>query len=234
MSNRSVALGEDSFLQDVRWVVSDEHRFAYLVTPKVACTSIKTALLPLFGRDPVEAGARKYVHGILAQEGAMIAGGTLIGGMENRYQDYFKFSFVRNPFDRLVSCYYSKINARMVGIEQEPHEGAELWPGMSFKDFVGVVCRIPDEKANVHFRSQHLTLIGPKDDLVVDFLGRFEALEEGFEHISKEIGASLSLPHSNPSKRRQQRDYRSVYNDELAAAVGERYQTDCRLFGYSF
>ncbi|MBA2443050.1 MAG: sulfotransferase family 2 domain-containing protein [Rubrobacter sp.] len=158
----------------MRCAVSEEHRFVYVVTPKVACTSIKTALLPLFGRDPAEAGDRGHAHKILAREGAIVSGDRFLSGLESRYRGYFKFSFVRNPYDRLVSCYYSKINPKVVGIDQEPHDGAELRPGMSFREFAEAVCSIPDEKANVHFRSQHLAISrGAGDGLPVDFLGRF-------------------------------------------------------------
>lgn len=223
-------------MNDLRCAVSEEYRFVYVVTPKVACTSVKTALLPLFGRDPAEAGERGQAHKILARAGAIENGNQFMARLESHYRDYFKFSFVRNPFDRLVSCYYSKINPHVVGIDQEPYDGVELRPGMSFEEFAEAVCMIPDEKANVHFRSQHRFLYdqGAEGTPFVDFLGRFENMEEDFGRVAERIGVELSLPHSNRSKRRRQQDYRGFYNPELARKVGERYRKDCELFGYSF
>jgi hypothetical protein len=165
-----------------------------------------------------------------------VTGDRLIPELDGRYRDHFKFSFVRNPYDRLVSCYYSKINPKVVGIDQEPHEGVELRPGMTFAQFVEAVYLIPDDKANVHFRSQHLFLRAPdaKGDLLVDFLGRFENMERDFARAAKELGLGLSLPHSNPSRRRERQDYRDYYDGRLAEMVGERYREDCGIFGYSF
>ncbi|MBA2443051.1 MAG: hypothetical protein H0V53_11700 [Rubrobacter sp.] len=52
--------------------------------------------------------------------------------------------------------------------------------------------------------------------------------------MTEKLGVELSLPHSNRSRRREQPDYRSFYDEELAEAVGRRYQEDCAAFGYSF
>lgn len=226
----------NGLLSDMRFAVSEDHRFVYAVTPKVACTSVKTALLPLFDKDPAEAGERGQAHKMLARAGAIVNGEQFMARLENRYREYFKFSFVRNPYDRLVSCYYSKINPRIVGIDQEPHAGVALRPGMSFREFTEAVCMIPDEKSNVHFRSQHLTLYdyGADGGSLVDFIGRFENMEEDFSQVAQRLGVDPNLPHSNPSKRREQRDYRGYYDEKLARMVGERYRADCELFGYSF
>lgn len=55
-----------------------------------------------------------------------------------------------------------------------------------------------------------------------------------FNRVAQGLGVDPSLPHSNPSRRREQRDYRGYYNEKLARMVGERYREDCELFGYSF
>lgn len=191
--------------------------------------------MPLFGKDPAEAGERGEAHKILARSGAVVSDDQLIPELEESYRDYFKFSFVRNPYDRLVSCYYSKINPKVVGLDQEPREGLGLRPGMTLKEFAEAVCLIPDEKANVHFRSQHFFLrnYGAGGEPLVDFVGRFEDMEENFGRVTKELGVRLSLPHSNPSKRREQQDCRTYYDEDLVRVVGERYREDCEIFGYS-
>ena len=100
----------------VRYVVSDEHAFVFFEVPKVAVTSLKTAMAPLFGIDTAGAdvpreggrGSRFAIHERFAKSGHRIDKADFLASLD-RYGDYFKFGFVRNPFDRLVSCYSDKI-----------------------------------------------------------------------------------------------------------------------------
>src|SRR5919107_448733 len=100
---------------EVKYIVSDEHTFIYFVIPKVACSSIKAALLPIFDFDTpiyettLKDGAPGYnVHALFDESGHQVNQGELISELNDAYQEYFKFAFVRNPWDRLVSCYFQK------------------------------------------------------------------------------------------------------------------------------
>jgi len=97
------------------------------------------------------------------------------------------------------------------------------------------VCKTPDERANPHFRSQHIGLLGADSKLLPDFVGRFENLAEDFARVASRIGSPhLRLPHLMPAISRQPRHYRDFYDEELAQKVGERFRKDAELFGYSF
>jgi len=103
-----------------------------------------------------------------------------------------------------------------------------------FSGFARAVCQTPDEKANPHFRSQHVTLRGRHRELLPDFVGRFENLEEDFTHVATKIGSPhLKLPRLTPSLSREGRHYRDFYDDESAERVGERLRQDVELFGHS-
>ena len=85
-----------------KYIVSDEHRFVHFVVQKVACTSIKTALAPLFGIETTRAEARRedanprfIIHRLFQDSGYQIDRDELLASP--RYDDYFKFAFVRNP-----------------------------------------------------------------------------------------------------------------------------------------
>ncbi len=101
-----------------RYIVSWEHRFVYCVVQKVACTSIKTALLPLFDVDPEpylttnNSSGRSFatVHKLYDKSPFQIYEQKFVERLgQDAFRDHFKFAFVRNPFGRLVSSYTEKI-----------------------------------------------------------------------------------------------------------------------------
>lgn len=104
---------------------------------------------------------------------------------------------------------------------------------MGFEEFAENVCKIPDESANPHFRSQHVVVCddGPKKHILADFVGRHDRLAEDFAVVARTVGLDAELPHLLASARG---DYRDFYDERLAAMVGERYRTDAEVFGYSF
>ena len=221
-----------------KYIVSDEYRFVYFVVQKVACTSIKTALAPLFDLDTSRADARRedanphfIIHRIFQDSGYQIGRDELLASP--RYDDYFKFAFVRNPWDRLVSCYLDKI----AGTHKSGNIGFSTFPeirkGMPFAEFVRAVHAIPDTEANSHFRSQHVSLLDPDGRLMPDFVGHFEDLQKDFAHVGREIGGpEIELPHILRSERTP--NYSEFYNGDTAALVRERYERDTELFGYAF
>lgn len=196
-------------------------RFVYVQVPKAACTSVKRALLPAFGIDPPEDGLS--VHRILRKSSARIAKPKLA---TPDLADLYRFSFVRNPFDRLVSAYYSKITEHNTLLSNE-----QFRAGMSFEEFAEVACRIPDESVDWHVRSQWTFLEGVR----MDFVGRLENMGEDFARVTGVLGVSPTLPHSNHRTRPDgKKSYRDHYDEELARKVGERYRSDLEAFGYSF
>lgn len=229
--------------RNTKYIISDERAFAYFVVPKVACSSVKTALLPLFPdvrpEGNVEDDAFAYrVHGLFDRSPHQIDKAALLAGLRRpggRYADYFKFAFVRNPFDRLVSCYSQKLApwGPRQGLGREVYAGGRLYVGMGFEEFALTVCRTPDRRSNGHFRSQHTFVCSddPEKRILADFVGRYENLAEDFDHVAGKIGLQASLPYLLSSERG---DYRDFYDGRLAALVGERYRLDAELFGYSF
>lgn len=232
----------------MKYIISDKYKFVYLVIQKAACSSIKTALVPLFDLDTGQYdtirkdGSRGLrVHKLFDNSDYQIGKEQLTSELESTYRDYFKFTFVRNPWDRLVSCYSQKLleaNKRHMGQRSNLSpsiDGIELYYGMPFGDFVQAVHAIPDEKANIHFASQCKTVCDEDGGLMADFVGRFETLGEDFSYVAERIGApELQLSHLLRSRNRQGRSYSEFYDDRLAELVYERYTKDIELFGYSF
>ena len=137
------------------------------------------------------------------------------------FRSYFKFGFVRNPWDRAVSLY-------------ERGEGLVLRDRMSFPEFIewmkfsSSTCVHP-----VPHRNQLDWFVDPHGNVVVDFIGRFESLAEDWRLICEKTGIRESLPHLNQNPRRK-RHYTEYYDDRTRDIIAERFQVDIEYFGYAF
>jgi hypothetical protein len=141
------------------------------------------------------------------------------------------FTFVRNPWDRLLSVWADKcgpntdISLLKWGISQ----------GITFDSFVDRVVRIPDDTADIHFQSQtYLTF--SSDFLLPSFIGRFESLTDDWNRVVSLLKLDsdhrkLGLPIRRKSEHGPYRDY---YSKATASAVGRRYAADVKMFGYTF
>jgi chondroitin 4-sulfotransferase 11 len=154
-----------------------------------------------------------------------------------RFYKYWSFAFVRNPWDRLVSCYTEKIRPDgdpenfINGVSRVLTPFGVFEAGMPFERFAREVAQIPDEEAEPHFLSQHKFIVNRAGNLIVDFLGRFETIDDDFALGRQRISAPVELPHLLRSERGQYRDY---YSAGLAHIIGERYSEDVARFGYRF
>jgi predicted DNA-binding antitoxin AbrB/MazE fold protein len=152
----------------------------------------------------------------------------------------YSFTFVRNPWDRVVSCYTNKIiDPKIVksgfenGVAKPLQKFNCFYGGMAFDEFVKCICKIPDELADIHFKSQYQFIENNKGKSVVDFIGKFESLFEDFEIVKKKTGfpSHIELPHLLKSERA---DYQSYYTTELIDMISKRYKKDIEIFQYSF
>lgn len=179
------------------------------------------------------------IHALFAQSPYELTGAEFVENIRrDRYVGYFKFAFVRNPWDRLVSCYLQKLapGSRDNAISRRfARRAGDAGEDVTFTRFAEAVCEIPDDRANPHFRSQHVGLLNDDGELLPDFMGSFENLSKHFAHAAKKIGTPhLELPHLTPSLGHKGRSYRDFYDGELAQKVGERFRKDVELFGYDF
>jgi Sulfotransferase family len=156
---------------------------------------------------------------------------------ESAWNACFKFSFVRNPWDRLVSWWSMIDNSRdYIDQAQPPNAffGYVLGRARSFEDFLS---RCDDEivdsdgRKNI-FRNQIDYLVDDNGAIIVDFVGRFERLQEGFDEICRRLGrAPVELPRTNVS---QHTAYTEYYTPATAEIVARRYARDIAQFGYRF
>jgi hypothetical protein len=152
---------------------------------------------------------------------------------KQEFDSFFKFTFVRNPWDRLVSAYfYLRDGGRTEGDRAIAEAIVKPYP--SFRDFVLQFVTEKNVSDTVHFKPQYQYVCMTNRDLPqVDFIGRFERLEEDFEHVRKRLGLSEPLASQNRGRSRPDR-YRASYDQEMIDRVARVYRRDIELFGYSF
>ncbi|MEY2545907.1 MAG: hypothetical protein QOG48_1024 [Verrucomicrobiota bacterium] len=145
------------------------------------------------------------------------------------FANAFKFAFVRNPFDRLVSLYF--------------HYQRLKWPDvpddMTFEKFCEAVTQTRIDPVGL-YNTKGLNRCNPQVDwlcdrkgrLRVDYVGRFENLEHDFAKVCARIGIRKpEMPHKNKTEHAPYRDY---YNAETRQMVGDFYRRDLEMFGYAF
>ena len=145
----------------------------------------------------------------------------------NLRDEYYVFSFTRNPFSRLVSCYKNKI-------QEEDHPIGKGYFGrihqsMSFTRFAEVVCSIPDIVSDPHFQSQYSFLFF-KGKPLCHYLGKVEQFEQDIQPI---IVKYQLEPGPNQNVSTNTTPWRDFYTPELARKVYKRYKKDFTTFGYS-
>jgi hypothetical protein len=149
------------------------------------------------------------------------------------WDEYFKFAFVRNPWDRLVS-WYSMVTTM-------PRDGNELWRyvhenSSSFEEFVYNCTDEVEIKSGVHYSFAYNQLDYVTDDhgnLLVDFIGRLENFDKDLQEVFRRIGFELeTVPHIRAGSGHQH--YSTFYTPDTELVVRERFKRDIEYFGYEF
>jgi hypothetical protein len=152
---------------------------------------------------------------------------------KREFEDYFKFTFVRNPWDRLVSAF---LFLKKGGVNKVD----KVWAAENlshFEDFHTFVTEWVNRK-NVntwkHFVPQYKFVCEPGDlTPKVDFIGHFERLGNDFTYIQKRLGINTALQHLNKTAG-SKRDYKEYYTQATKEIVAHVYEEDIRIFGYDF
>lgn len=143
------------------------------------------------------------------------------------YSSYYRFGFVRNPWDRLVSCWKTKVRkGNFLNLDPDIHEQSQ-----EFEHFVDYVSGLDLSNCNNHIRLQAALI----DLNEVDFVGRLESLNDDLALVLRAVGLPDSnIGARNVSTRADSSVYRRFYDDDLADRVATLYQRDVQLFGYRF
>jgi hypothetical protein len=229
-------------------IISHEHKFIFLKTKKTAGTSIELALSGMCGpediippitetdealRVPGSKPRNWVVHNWWQSPRPLLKRGWFksvpqdygfynhmsasearaLLNDDNIWNSYFKFAFDRNPWDRQVSAYHFRFRNK----DNPP----------PFGEYV---------KSDKRARLNNYEIYSLDGEVCVDFLGRFEALEQDFKRALAQIGLRYdrSLPRAKSGIRKSATHYRDFYSEETRDLVANWYQREIALLDYEF
>jgi hypothetical protein len=200
-------------------MISIQKRFLFVHIPKTAGNSIQSALRD-YSEDQLVA-LRKEQDGIerfglrnqnynIKKHSTLREYRDAIGG--EQFRSLYKFTCVRNPWDRMVSYYFT------------PTQSPETWDRKKFRKIISEAVSVGD----------YLRLDEDEEDPFgnVDCIMRFENLADDFRAVCGTLGIlPTTLPQYNRSIREH---YSKYYDDELRELVRTRFAGEIERFGYTF
>lgn len=209
---------------------SHEKKFFFIHNVRTGGSSVEKALapyLPWYLRSPVlrRGWARAPSQRPLGWERVFFVRKGHVTAAELKhlvppevFAGYFKFGFVRNPWDWHVSLYHYILR-------QPGHRQHHL-----IRSFVG----FPEYvrwKTEMDLELQKRFFYDARGRCLVDYIGRFETLADDMAAVARKLGLGdgLALPRINASARS---DWRVYYDDTTFDLIRHAYREDIRLFGY--
>jgi hypothetical protein len=215
-------------------LLSVKYNFLFVHIAKTGGTSVRAALAPLRWRDPLyipQFIASRLSHATghrigskLPRHARIIAAKEMLP--RELFDKLFKFAFVRNPWDLQVSSWHHLKRERPKLVEHVN----------DFKEFVRWKLD-PERPYQYHIdTSIELQTDYLKDldgTILVDFIGKYENLQDDYEEVCRKIGIQArQLPHKRKAADRT--DYRTYYDEKTSQLIMDHFQQDIEAFDYSF
>ena len=210
-------------------LLSIEKQFLFVHVPRAAGTSIRDTLAPycvgsqhyLINRLLERVGLRVNHVGPFPKQRFRVhdtARTAKYWMPRAAYDGLFKFAFVRNPWDRMVSMF---AHIRRDTDHRRHHKVTQL---KGFEDYL-----------KYEFRRRVTTQLEMISDrrgkIIVDYVGRFERLETDFADVCQRLGIESQIMHKNQS---QHEPYENYYNDHTRRLVADYFAREIEYFGYDF
>jgi hypothetical protein len=205
-------------------VISHTHKCIFVHIPKCGGSSLEAMIWPgertesdlwMGFIDPFhnkyQTGGLQHLHAdqILAEVG------------ETFFRSYFKFGFVRNPFDKAVSQFgYMRTRPDLrafLGMNEDD----------SFSDYLNLI----PSRNHVQWEPQTNFLFDSTGACLVDYIGRFETFPADSRVVLDRLDVAGEIPHLNRSEHRH---YLTYYDEQDRAKIERLYARDLETFGYRF
>lgn len=222
--------------------ISFKDRYVFFKNPKVASSSVGVTLARHEARTLHEAQTAPHMA---VENSVFVKPYQLPATMLTQIfkgDDFFRFTFVRNPYARLVSAYKDKIqnNApeKMVVLrilaEKAGADTANLdiETDVSFEQFIESIIDCFPRRLDVHWKPQ-VVVTGARW-LSHHFVGKFEALDQHLKKLELITGVPIAgnLVVHAPHKTDTKSTWRDMYSAALAQKVANYYAADFKTFGY--
>jgi len=154
---------------------------------------------------------------------------------KEEFDSYFKFAFVRNPWDRLLSAYTFLKQGGVDELDRRWWADHGLARYRNFEEFVTGWVNRDNVETGLHFLPQYRYICAPfTRTICVDFVGRYEHIERDYAYVRERLGLpSAELPHLNRTPT-PAGDFHEHYSAQTREIVQNVYREDIELFDYSF
>jgi chondroitin 4-sulfotransferase 11 len=215
-------------------VIDKKEKYLFIHIPKNAGTSITHAL---HGKTPHEVSSQNGLnkHSDFLKVHALFE----VYGLKK----YFKFAVLRNPFDRMVSIFHYKIDGlekkikygKIKNGDPETIDRCEYILHDVMYDF-NKWLMFPEEREPLLYderfgASQLSFLKNHKGKIGVDYIMKFENLEEDWKYVMSKIDKAKPLPHMNQTDHKH---YRDIYDFDSEEYIREVCKEEIEHFKYEF
>lgn len=229
-------------------IISHSHKFIFIKSEKTAGTSVEAVLsehcrdkdivVPIndFRHNRNENG--EFIHRSMNADEEYRKIGQHVDAMTIRrkvpaevWNDYFKFSIIRNPWDRTVSDFFWK---RRQDPAIRPRKRYYHYIGVPFNELAQIRKLFAQFiKSDDFVNNDRFYII--ENQLCVDFVIRYENLLDDITEVCRGLKLpSINLPHLKTGFRQKRHHYSEYFDEESEAIVAEKHKNDIRLFGYQF
>ena len=223
--------------------ISLRRKYVFVEVAKVACTTIKYNLqkLEFLGSDYARPRHSHEVHDRWTSPFIMpmqLDDETLARAL--RGDEFFRFTFVRNPYTRILSAYLDKFGKNapqkapvLAALGKDP---ADLSQHVSFGEFLASLKLIPVREMDVHFIPQWVSNFAGKFEH--GFIGSFELFEDDFRSVYERIAPKwfynqLKLENEGGHATDTTAQIAQYFGDEERGLALDLFARDFELFGYS-
>jgi len=224
-----------------------KHGFWFVDIPRTSSTSIKAELGRIYGLPYGKAKLfidqnyanelssdyfttkqhkKHYVNQIFKDHLLAIEMQKIVG--EKIWEKIFTFTFVRNPWDRILSLYFY--------IKQK----GDILDDMQFRDYIFALSNFRKKgkeslfRNREHYLSASDYIIDANVEILVDFIGKYENRDDDIKIIAQKLGCEQLGTLAINKSIRNNRHYSEYYDKDTQEIVREIYRKDIELFEYKF
>jgi len=201
--------------------LNDDYKCIFIHIPKNAGRSVQKIFFPNYP----DVGHNSLLHYKLYNN--------------EKFNNYFKFAFVRNPWDRLVSAYHFLVKGGLNSNEPVAKRWSENLKNTGIENFESFVLSMSNPHFSRYFlnmrhlRPQHLWITDENGNLALDFVGRVETFDKDMKIIKDQLKIRSKYQQVKVNVTDHD-NYKNLYTDRMKEIVSEFYKKDIEMFDYNF